>query len=200
MNRHQIYAVVVCFLALVVSAKVANAQSKDKDSPTQLTSGEISGLLGDNAGDDYFYTFMAGPGEVTVTMSVEAGRDSSSSAVTFHLFNDDDKPIATSAVFAFRGQTAREVKRISFTRRRRVLLRVSIPDEVLGSGKYKVSLDGAVTFASSTGGSVADLVDSINKTQDVRCLPPKGTLVIKMKDGSKKIIDLSEAETVTVVP
>jgi hypothetical protein len=32
------------------------------------------------------------------------------------------------------------------------------------------------------------------------CLPKQGTLIIKMKDGSKKIIDLGEAETITVVP
>jgi len=32
------------------------------------------------------------------------------------------------------------------------------------------------------------------------CLPKRGTLIIKMKNGSKKIIDLSEAETLTFVP
>jgi hypothetical protein len=40
-----------------------------------------------------------------------------------------------------------------------------------------------------------------NKTNNLeKCLPRGGTLIIKMKDGSKKIIDLNEAETITVVP
>jgi hypothetical protein len=33
MNARQICSLVVCFLALVVLANVANAQSKDKDNP-----------------------------------------------------------------------------------------------------------------------------------------------------------------------
>jgi hypothetical protein len=39
-----------------------------------------------------------------------------------------------------------------------------------------------------------------SKTDYLECLPKQGTLIVKMKDGSKKIIDLSEAETVTIVP
>ena len=34
----------------------------------------------------------------------------------------------------------------------------------------------------------------------LKIFPKKGTMIIKMKDGSKKIIDLSEAEKITVVP
>ena len=42
--------------------------------------------------------------------------------------------------------------------------------------------------------------DTRAPANNLNCLPKQGTLIIKMKDGSKKIVDLSDAETVTVVP
>lgn len=42
-------------------------------------------------------------------------------------------------------------------------------------------------------------VPNVN-TNSANCLPKRGTLIVKMKDGSKKMIDLSEAQAITVVP
>ena len=75
MNRQQIYAVIVSFFVLVVFANVANAQSKDMDSPTRLTSNEISGSIDDDSiGSSYYYSFMANRGEVSITLTIEPGR------------------------------------------------------------------------------------------------------------------------------
>jgi hypothetical protein len=75
MNRHQVYAVAICFLALVASANAASAQSKDRANPTELTSNEISGLIdSDSRGNVYYYSFWAKPGEVVITLTVEPGR------------------------------------------------------------------------------------------------------------------------------
>lgn len=73
MNRRQLYAAVISLLAFVVFANVANGQSKDRDNPTQLTSGEISGLIdSDTKGNVYYYSFTVNPGEVVITLSVES--------------------------------------------------------------------------------------------------------------------------------
>src|SRR5205809_5356393 len=71
--------VAVVFACLQV---FANAQSKDYEHPSPLTSNEISGSIGgSNIGDDYYYGFTAGPGEMSLTIRLEAGRDS---AISFN--------------------------------------------------------------------------------------------------------------------
>src|SRR5437763_10987040 len=71
MNCRQIYAVIVSFLALVVFANVANAQSTDLDHPTPITSNIVSGSLErGEKGRLYYYSVVAGPGEVNFTLSI----------------------------------------------------------------------------------------------------------------------------------
>ena len=72
MNRRQIYSAVISFLAFTALVNVANAQSKDRDNPTQLTSSEIAGLIdSESRGNFYYYSFVANPGEISVTLSVQ---------------------------------------------------------------------------------------------------------------------------------
>jgi hypothetical protein len=57
-------------LALVLAlAGMASAQSSDRDRPSVLSSGEISGSLNNHNGES-FYSFTAGPGELTITVDV----------------------------------------------------------------------------------------------------------------------------------
>ena len=57
-------------LALILAlAGMASAQSSNRDRPTVLSSGEISGSLGNHNGEN-FYSFTAGPGELTITVDV----------------------------------------------------------------------------------------------------------------------------------
>jgi len=101
-----------------------------------------------------------------------------------------------------------------------VTLTVTIGDNQLTDGRYRLearatTMTGHFKIAeleddddaqskpetvsnNSTGGVTFNLPN--DKTGSSDCLPKQGTLIIKMKDGSKKIIDLSEAETITVVP
>ena len=207
MNRHQIFAALVCFLALVVSTDAANAQSKDRDNPTRLTSNAISGLVdSDSRGNYYYYSFMAGPGEVSITLTVDPGRPPNDSigfyeiytGVNFSLFDRNAAEIAGKTVITSQRTGSKQaVARVEVTRRQLVVLSVHIQDgymHISVGGKYRIRIDGAVEFGQN--GSATPPTDS-----DISgCLPKQGTLIIKMKDGSKKIIDLSEAESVTVVP
>jgi hypothetical protein len=217
MNRHQIYAVVVWFLALVASANVVNAQSKVRDNPTRLSSNIISGLVdSESRGNYYFYSFMANPGEVSITLTVEPGRKSNDSqfisftGVGFSLYDRNAAELAGKEVSTADNTGSRQaVARVEITRRQLLVLGVHVPDKSPWNsvgGKYRIRIEGAVDLNQSGTGvgptATTDDVDAATSASTRRgeCLPKQGTLIIKMKDGSKKIIDLSEAETVTVVP
>jgi hypothetical protein len=204
------YMVLGVLLTLTTLVGSAHAQSKDRDNPTRLTSNEISGVIGGNLGNDYYYTFVAGPGELTITVTVEPGRDAgiSFNTMRFDLFDEDARQLTGKSQSAGSGHTEQGVVRLQLGRRQRLLLRVSIPESNhgMGTGKYRLRLSGSVETntptATGSGVNVADLklFDDANSGAKGNCLPKTGTLIVKMKDGSKRIIDLSEAATVTIVP
>lgn len=190
--RFRIYLLVL--LTIIVLPNSSSAQSRDRTNPTQLTSNTISGVIGDNVGDKYYYTFEAGPGELVITFDVESNKGAFNiSTVTFQVFNEDAKSIGIAYLVVPGGDAGRKVERISFSRRQNVVLKIEIAENS-GSGKYKLQLSGDVALGQS-GSNI-----SKEKLSGSGCLPKQGTLIIKMKDGSKKIIDLSEADTITVVP
>jgi len=57
-------------LLLTTLAGIAAAQSTDRDRPTRLASNEIKGGNVDDT-VEYYYTFAAGPGEITVTLDAK---------------------------------------------------------------------------------------------------------------------------------
>ena len=63
-------AVAIAFV-IVFSAGVSIAQYSSRDNPTALSSGEITGNMND-LNRETFYSFTAGPGEVTITLDVNA--------------------------------------------------------------------------------------------------------------------------------
>lgn len=203
-----IYTAPMLLLMVFIPVYSAVAQSRDRDKPTQLTSNEISGLIGDNIGDNYNYSFVAGPGEVSITLSVEAGRvhNPQWNNVGFDLFNEEGRRIAMKWVMALNGNTNQEVEHISFTRRQRVLLRIIIGDYNVGSGKYKLQLSGAVDVGQEQSGKSgvnpnADFEAVLRDTfpcDEIKRLPKKGILHMKMKDGSIQRFDLSKIETLCI--
>jgi hypothetical protein len=62
---------IASLLVLLAAAGSVFAQSTNRDHPTPFTSTEIKGdLKGDEI--EYFYSFTAGPGEVTITVDVKS--------------------------------------------------------------------------------------------------------------------------------
>jgi hypothetical protein len=202
--NHQRRSVIVCFFVLVALASVAKAQSKDRDNPTPLTSNEISGLIdSESKGSVYYYTFVVNPGEVAISLSVQSDRPSSTygggiNTVSFTLYDKNAEEIAHKSVSSYYGGgTAQAIGRANVTRRQVAVLGINIPEGVLNAqgGKYHLKISGPVEL-----GQNGSTVSSKETTDSSNCLPKQGTLIIKMKDGTKRIIDLSEAETITVVP
>lgn len=202
--------------ALMLLASVdSTAQSTDRDNPTQLMSGEISGLIdSESKGNVYYYKFTVNPGEVTITLSVQSNPDNSGiNSVTFTLFDRNAEAIAEKTVAShYGGGTGQTVARINITRRQEVVLGINIRGGVFnaGGGRYRLRISGSVETNQNAPAAKGEPVtpeafDRILTGERTierggKCFPPKGTLILKMKDGSKKIIDLSEAESVTIVP
>jgi hypothetical protein len=205
MNRRQICAVVVCFLALVVFANVANAQSKDRDNPTRLTSNKISSsVYVDSRNETFYYSFEAGPGEVIATLNVDPERRGTNQVIVEFFLSETEKSLATLNVYTWL-KAEQQVQRFTLSHRQMVTMKIWFGANN-AEGRYQVLLSGAVKIGQDDASSKPKTVkDAPTDTLELipyspGCLPKQGTLIIKMKDGSKKIIDLSEAETITLIP
>lgn len=129
------------FIAVAMSGS-ATAQSKDRDHPTQITSNEINGEL-DNSGDEYFYSFMAGPGELTLTVDVKSS--TGQALLNFELLDRNAAEAILCCEFAQAngdGQSARVMKSVKLGKRQLVILHVTVGQA--GRGTYRVRLSGAV--------------------------------------------------------
>ena len=131
----------VLFIVVALSGSAA-AQSKDRDHPTRVTSNEINGEL-DASGDEYFYSFTAGPGELTLTVDVKSSTDQA--LLNFELLDSRAAAAIICCEFAQAdgdGQSARVIKSVKLGKRQTVVLHVTVGKA--GRGTYRVRLSGAV--------------------------------------------------------
>jgi hypothetical protein len=196
-----IYTTIMLLLTPIAFVSSTNAQSKDRDNPTPLTSNEISDTIRpDNKGDNYHYSFVAGSGEITITLTVVSGGHVNQ--VHFDLYDEDAKWIAGKTVTAGRGTSEQVVEHVQITRRQPVLLRIILSRFYFGPGKYRVHISGAVDFGDHRSGGIGstDELRAIfaDPQECLQLLPKTGALRVKMKDGSIKRIDLSQTEEITI--
>jgi hypothetical protein len=211
--------------------KGLSKQIIEKYKPIPLTTNVISGeLQTENSGKYHYYTFIAGPGEVTLTLSVESYQGSSSNTAYFTLFDNNEQWLGGGSTMSIPNMPHQVVTKIYISSKQPVLLRIT--EGAFGRGKFKLAVSGAVELSRGRPTTESENLDPLlsatresisprsttddhdpllttsnepisprNRPDNLgRCLPKQGTLIIKMKDGSKKIIDLSEAETITIVP
>src|SRR6187402_3416886 len=80
---------VAAVLLLSAAARPSAAQSTDRENPTPLKSNElITEFSQDNP--EYFYSFIAGPGEVVFTLDVK-GAAPGGGVPYFHIFNTEGR-------------------------------------------------------------------------------------------------------------
>jgi hypothetical protein len=131
------------FIAVATSGSAA-AQSTDRDYPTPLKSAEINGAL-DGSGNEYFYTFPAGPGELTITVDVKS--TNGTAVLNFELLAKNAATAIICCEYAQAdsdGQSGRDVKSVKLAKRQTVILHVTVGKA--GTGSYRVRLAGAVAF------------------------------------------------------
>ena len=132
-------------LALIAAAGSAFAQSTDRDHPTPFSSNEINGeLKGEEI--EYFYSFTAGPGEVTLTVDVKSSDGTTGTA--FELLDADANKALICCEYAqadSTGTTGRDVKSIKLGKGQTVILHLT-PFKY-GTGNYRVRISGAAALA-----------------------------------------------------
>jgi hypothetical protein len=131
-------------LLIVAATGTTFAQSTNRDHPTQLRSDEIRGELnGDEI--EYFFSFTAGPGEVTITVDVKSSDGTTGTA--FELLDRDANKVlicCEGAQADSTGTTGRDIKSIKLGERQTVVLHLT-PFKY-GRGTYRVRLSGAVAL------------------------------------------------------
>ena len=134
---------ILCLIALAASA---SAQSTDRDNPTPLATNEIRGhAIGKEV--EYYYTFLAGPGEVILI--VDSGAKGSFSQLDAQLFDFDAEKLAQVQNLPYPGETSRKVTRVTFGAQQPVLLRIFLDYE---AAQFLVRVSGAVQVG---GGDVS---------------------------------------------
>jgi hypothetical protein len=185
-------------LFLIITATgAAVAQSRDRDRPTPLDSSELRGVL-EGKGGDFFYSFTAGPGELTITVDVKSREGTL--AMPFELLAANGGDVLLCCEFAQAdtdGGTGRTVKKVRITSRRTVILHLT--ENQYGAGTFHVQLSGAVAFAGASGLAQRNRIGDSGAGGRMG-MPESGTLHIRMRDGSTKDIDLSLVREVTVHP
>ena len=135
----------VSLLVLIAATGSAFAQSTNRDHPTPLRSDEIRGELnGDEI--EYFYSFTAGPGELTITVDVKSS--DGTTGINFELLDSDANKQLLCCEFAqadSTGTSGRDVKSIKLGKRQTVILHLT-PFKY-GKGTYRVRFSGAVALA-----------------------------------------------------
>jgi hypothetical protein len=165
----------VSFLLVMATAIAANAQSIDRDNPTPLTSGKIEGAGGDQK-TVYYYSFEAGPGNVSATLAAKTKKGAKSAAVGIELFDVNARSLTstllneglgggkekldqvlsnglgrlTSGLDSLTGDTRRKSSRVNLKAKQTLTLRLTVGP---GIETYTVKLDGAVEFGEAATAS-----------------------------------------------
>lgn len=119
------------------------AQSSDRDHPTQLKTNELTGDV-DASGNEYFYSFVARPGELTITADIKA--NGSGAGVSYEFLNEN----ASKALLCCDGVQAdgsagsgRQVDKLRFAKRQIVILHLTQPNSGGGTFRFRFSGPGA---------------------------------------------------------
>ena len=186
---------VLSLLLAIAAASVAVAQSGDRDHPTPINSNELRGMLNSDGGE-FFYSFTAGPGALTITVEVKSSEGTL--AMPFELLAANAADSILCCEFAqagTTGETGRVVKTVNIKSRRTVILHLT--ENQYGAGTFLVRFSGAVMFAGRSEAVQGSRIGNSGPGGRMG-MPSSGTLHITMKDGSTKEIDLSLVQELSV--
>lgn len=132
---------VMSLLLLVAAAGSVAAQSTDRDHPTLLKSNEIRGVA-DGSGHEYFYSFVAGPGKLTITVDVKSA--DGTVAIPYELLDSNADKAIICCAFAQAdsgGESGRSVESADLDKQQVVVLHLTM--NKIYRGTYRVRLSGA---------------------------------------------------------
>lgn len=149
----------VACLLFIAAANPPAAPAQGRDHPTPLNSEEISGKLGGRTFDSY-YSFAAGPGELTVTVDVKSAGHST--GITFDL-QGQRRLIASTRVQAD-GGAAHKSAGVRLADRETLILHLSGAD-VDGAGTFRLRLGGDVSLSGGGDGEAATREDIVRRPE-----------------------------------
>ena len=210
--KHPKFLIFAVFaIILITAAGTTFAQSTDRDHPTPLNSSEVSGSFGaqKEGNKEIFYSFTAGPGDLTITIDVKGRNRDASGSMAFELLQgngSEENPLLCCEYAQMGGgKTGRGAATVKLTRRQTVILHLT--NSFYGGGIFNVRLSGRLSSAAlqqadggySDGGSNGQPVRGNRGGEQIN-VPASGTLHIRMKNGTTKDIDLNLIQNITVRP
>jgi hypothetical protein len=191
MKKSTLFAVI---LILFVTVSVLS-QSQNPDRPTPIISNEVTKNVSAGDTNQYFYSFVAGPGTLTITAEIKGVERSQ--VVYFELLEkngaDDISGSSGYAQTGDGGNMTREIVNVKIDKRRTILLKVT-PQPLLENAQYRIRLSGSAISNDQIKVDKKPIATTNNgkrESGESVKVPAKGILVIKMKNGSTKEIDLS---------
>src|SRR5580765_588104 len=163
MKRSNYLVFAIFALILTTAAGTTFAQSTERDNPTPITSNEITGSFIDHQKDndkEGFYSFTAGPGELTITFDVKRRRQGDMASISFELLPRNGSSTALlccEGAQSGEGGTGREIATVKLTKRQTVIFHVT--NASVGGGSFDARFSGAgISFGGTTGtGGFGDL-------------------------------------------
>lgn len=192
LSRSLISLLILC--ACAVSAAAQTTPSTDRDSPTPFAANEVKGEGTDDK-TEYFYSFAAGPGEVTLTFDVKAAKQANLHGFDYELFDAKSRRLAGGFLDPVRGESKRKIEKLTVRGQQQLLLRLVVTEYV---DTYRIRFDGAATGGEAGSTTMSTTSPITTQSGNRMCLPAAGTLVIILADGTEEQIDLSQVKSAAV--
>lgn len=141
----KIYLIILAMALFAVSTPVVRAQSTDPSTPTPITSNDLTINGPKKNNEQHYYSFSAGPGEVTMTFHVKA--KSSSTFVGVKIFDPEMNTLAYHNMSADTSSPG-FAKKTFDVGQQQILVMSFTSDHSLGS--CKITFGGAVDFSGGT--------------------------------------------------
>lgn len=133
-----ILALLLCLASPVVGR--AQSRSSDRDHPTRLKSNALEGSL-NGSGKEYFYSFVAGRGELTLTVDVTSSEGLA--ALNYELLDGNGFNTLACCEFAqanSSGESGQTITSMTLARKQVIVLRLRLGET--GKGTYRVRFSG----------------------------------------------------------
>jgi hypothetical protein len=169
--RTYLTATVATLLAFTTYIGAATAQSLDPNKPAPLQPG-LNSSVADSFVGSHFYYFIAGPGNIKITVnfsSMGLFGNSTKTTIGVDVYDEKGKLIGHKNLTA--DSTSRQVVlQGTLDRKSKQTLRIQAPTKGLlrEGGNYDVQVTGAVEYAPNTASSDTSSPDPIVKTYDLR--------------------------------
>ena len=122
--------------------------STDRDHPTALQTNEIHGTGIDRKRVRYYFSFIGGPGEVTLTFDFTSGGLAQGATAT--IFDHDFVRVAEVTSILNRGDSERKVAHFQLSDQQPLIIELDLEgNETQSAGSFLLRVDGAVRFTNA---------------------------------------------------